>query len=286
MCQFGATTDAETEASTWWNAGSIVVMSMEMPNPYDNWQIQAPGSKTGTACPGQSGSYIAAGDSIDCAGITPTFASAMLTPGTTQNTDWNAELLPFAQQLLRLQANGIVVILRLFHEINEQGFWWAAFPGNLQAQLFTYTQNYFESQGVHNVLYEYAIVDASGTPSGYPGNSYVDLVGTDVYGEETSTSGATPGYTALVGYGKPVTFAEYNCSTQLGGASCASTYSFDTMLQDAKSYMPNLVLVNYWLGANAGNTTYPPADGVNPYWLGYMEDPYGIMQAEIPNLGR
>ena len=82
MCQFGATTDAESQASAWWSAGSVIVMSMEMPNPYDNWQIRAPGSNTGVACPGQSGGYIAQGDSIDCSGITPGFASEMLTPGT------------------------------------------------------------------------------------------------------------------------------------------------------------------------------------------------------------
>ncbi len=47
--------------------------------------------------------------------------------------------------------------------------------------------------------------------------------------------------------------------------------------------MPNLVLANYWIGPVPGNATYPPTYGVNPNWLGYMQDPYNIMKQNLPN---
>ena len=159
-------------------------------------------------------------------------------------------------------------------------------PGRFTGRVIHLHGTVLQRQGVHNVLYEYSIIDTGGVASGYPGNSYIDVVGTDFYGELTSTSGPSPGYSALVGYSKPITFAEYNCSTQLQGGSCATSYSFDTMLQDVKICMPKVVLMNFWWGPNPGNASYSPADGANSYWSGFMEDPYGIMQAEVPSLGR
>ena len=163
--------------------GSLIQMSMHFPNPYDNWQVTAPGSATGVTCPGQGGvTTQLQGLSDDCSGINDTFIAAMLTAGTAQNASWNAELNQFATGLLDLQNSGVVVILRLFHELNASWFWWGTLTSARQAQLFQYTENYFESQGIHNALYEYCIVDSSYL-SGYPGAQYVDLVATDWYGQ-------------------------------------------------------------------------------------------------------
>ncbi len=282
MCQTGASSDTETVATDAWDNGQLVVMSIEMTNPYNNWQNLPPGSAQGIACAGEN-SYIAEGAGIDCSGITAAFATNMLTPGTIENTHWLAELAPYAQMMLRLQADGVTVIYRVFQEIDTPNLWWGDFPSNLHAPLITSIEHYFESQGVHNVLYEYAIIDG-GSTSDYPGNANVDLLGTDVY-ESVPGSGVTPGYAALsaLGSGKPITFGEYNCSTGLGSAQCSSTYNFDSIDQAAKASMPNLVLVNYWLGPNPGNETYQPSFGVNPNWQGYMQDPYNVMEQDVPS---
>ncbi len=282
-CQTGPSSDTETEATHAWNNGQLVVMSIEMTNPFNNWQNQAPGSAQGIACPGQAGNYIALGASIDCSGINSPFANNMLRPATTENAHWLAELQPYAQMMLRLQAAGVTVIYRVFQEINTSGFWWGSFPSNLHGPLIVSIERYFESHGVHNALYEYAIIDGGGTFD-YPGNANVDLLGTDVYASVPGT-GATPGYTALssLGSGKPITFAEYNCSTALGGDPCTSQYNYDNIDQAAQSSMPNLVLVNYWIGNNPGNATYPPTHGANPLWLGYMQHSYNIMKQNLPN---
>ena len=278
MCIFGGASDSNIQAKNWWAAGSLIQMSMHFPNPYDNWQVTAPGSATGVTCPGQGGvTTQLQGLSDDCSGINDTFIAAMLTAGTAQNASWNAELNQFATGLLDLQNSGVVVILRLFHELNASWFWWGTLTSARQAQLFQYTENYFESQGIHNALYEYCIVDSSYL-SGYPGAQYVDLVATDWYGQLAGTQGPTAGYTALTQYGKPIAFAENSCGSS--GGPCLTSYNFESQLQDAEASMPNLIWINFWWGENPG------AANANPFWQAYMQDSWGIMRPNVPGFGR
>jgi beta-mannanase len=280
MCVFGTGSDTNNQAKAWWAAGSLIQMSMHFPNPYNNYNVTAPGSATGVTCPGQSGiSTQLQGLSDDCSGITASFITAMLTPGTAQNANWNHELSLFANGLLDLQNSGVVVILRLFHELDAGWFWWGAsyLSSAQQAQLWQYTENYFESQGIHNVLYEYCII---GGVSGYPGNQYIDVVSWDQYGELPGSGYVAPQYSALAGYGKPIAIAENNCSSSGGACDTASSpYGYDAQDSDAEGVMPNLVWISLWWGPNPGTSG-------DPYWLGYMQDPYNVMRQNVPSLGR
>jgi beta-mannanase len=201
----------------------------------------------------------------------------MLVAGTVANAHWNAELSNFAAGLLDLQNSGVVVILRLFHELDQGWFWWGdeELSQSTQAALWRYTENYFEAQGIHNVLYEFCIIGGTSS-AGYPGDAYIDLLSWDQYTELPGSDYVAPQYADLMALSatKPIAIAENDCSSS--GGPCESNYYFDAQISDAESVMPNLMWINYWWGENDG------AKASNPYWLAYMEDPYDIMRQDIP----
>jgi mannan endo-1,4-beta-mannosidase len=75
---------------------------------------------------------------------------------------------------------GFPIVFRPFHEMSGDWFWWgAAAPGDFVA-LYRLTVEHFAARGVHNVLWGWS---TNRTPSFeyYPGDAYVDVVGTDGY---------------------------------------------------------------------------------------------------------
>ena len=79
------------------------------------------------------------------------------------------------------------ILYRPFHENTGSWFWWGAdfCEPEVFKNVYRYTEEYIESQGVHNILYVYS----TGTePSKqteveerYPGDEYVDIIGFDTY---------------------------------------------------------------------------------------------------------
>jgi len=257
-----------------WGHGSLIQMDMHFPNPYDNWQNN-PIQNVPAPQPCAGAGSVVQGLSGDCTGINDTFVQQMMQAVTTPNTHWNALLDNFARGVQDLQNAGIIVIIRPLHEINGNWFWWSNFSNATQQQLFIYIENYFNGHwGLHNILWEYCIVDANdSTLVGYPGDQYFDLLATDVYFEPT---GPTDGYNSLKGHNKPIAFAEYNCQGgRYPGATCEASYFWPNEISAAKQ-MPLLVWANWWMGRNSG------AIAGNTSWAAYMQDPYSIL-AGAPN---
>ena len=164
-----------------WARGSLIQMDMHLPNPYDNWQnnpIQ-PSVPPPQICPG-AGAGTPEGVSGDCTSNSnmDTYAQQMMQSGTTPNAQWNSMLDSFAAGLQNLQNAGVVVILRPFHESNGNWFWWSS-PGEpTKEALWRYVENYFNNvKGLHNIIWEYCIVDSAGGLVGYPGRSVRGLDG-------------------------------------------------------------------------------------------------------------
>ena len=222
MCVFGSGSDARNMMVQAWQRGQLVQLSVHFPNPFNNWQIQAAGAATGHTCPGQSGiTTQLRGLSDDCSSATGNLdadVQTMITPGTALNNQWNSELNNWAAELQYLQSQNIVVIMRLFHELDGGWFWWGNISPSTQRTLFIYTEQYFEGVGavvppgggVHNVLYEYCII---GSVYGYPGNQYVDILGLDQYSPATGNY-IPQGYAqfAALAPDKPQSWPEYNCA--------------------------------------------------------------------------
>ncbi|MBN8860057.1 MAG: beta-mannosidase [Sphingobacteriales bacterium] len=81
----------------------------------------------------------------------------------------------------------IPVILRLFHELNGNWFWWGGTntTSNEFKQLWQFTVSYLrDEKNVHNVLYAFntdIFKSENEFLQKYPGNEWVDIVGFDIY---------------------------------------------------------------------------------------------------------
>lgn len=155
--------------------GSIISLSAHMPN-FTNEKITTnpDGSYNFTACDfGESKDL-----SNNCA--------EQILPGGDYNAQFNAYLDMIAEYALALQAENVPILFRPFHENNGGWFWWGSSTSiETYKSLYRYTEEYLESQGVHNMLYVYS-------PNGpfsseakylerYPGDEYVDILAFDYY---------------------------------------------------------------------------------------------------------
>lgn len=113
----------------------------------------------------------------------------LLTPGTDMYNRWAEQVDVVAGYLRQLQAAGIPVLFRPYHEMNGNWFWWGGRPGeNGSAAL--YRQLYDRFVHVHhlnNLIWVWNVnspsENAGAIGSYYPGPQYVDVVTMDIYGE-------------------------------------------------------------------------------------------------------
>jgi mannan endo-1,4-beta-mannosidase len=89
------------------------------------------------------------------------------------------------------------IVLRLFHEMNGNWFWWGsnAYGGSTSYKKFyQFAVNYIKSR-TNYVLFAWS-PNYPWTTSYYPGNSYVDIIGLDMYDQGTTSS--YPSLTTMV----------------------------------------------------------------------------------------
>ena len=154
--------------------GAIVTMSCHMPN-FDKVSRRAK----------IDGKYDYTGYSPN---VTDGNVVSRIMPGGDLNAVYNGYLDMVADFDRQLQAADVPLLFRPFHENNGGWFWWGAGHCTPQefCQLFRYTVTYFQQQGLHNMLYVYSPGGGDIKSEGdyqltYPGNSYVDIAGFDMY---------------------------------------------------------------------------------------------------------
>ncbi|WP_318310181.1 glycoside hydrolase family 26 protein [Flagellimonas crocea] len=100
---------------------------------------------------------------------------------------WLSQVADFLNDLKDKKGNLIPVIFRPYHEMNGDWFWWG--EGNCTSeeyrQLWRETVDILSNEfDVHNVLYAYSVNTFRTTEEYlkyYPGDSYVDILGVDIY---------------------------------------------------------------------------------------------------------
>jgi len=107
----------------------------------------------------------------------------VLTSGTPENTVWMARIDRVAKSLQQLQAAGVPVMFRPFHEMNGGWFWWGSQPrfNELWVQLYNRLVNYNKLNNLLFVWSPNALNSGPWPDSYYPGDNYVDILGQDVY---------------------------------------------------------------------------------------------------------
>ncbi|MDE6862236.1 MAG: beta-mannosidase [Alistipes sp.] len=116
-----------------------------------------------------------------------------LTEGTWENAQMKADLSKMADMLLLLQAEGIPVIWRPLHEAagniyeytgGKAWFWWGYDGAETYVALWRTMFDYFRSRGVNNLIWVWTTQTKD--DAFYPGDDYVDIIGTDIYNRSAS----------------------------------------------------------------------------------------------------
>jgi beta-mannanase len=174
-----------TPVTEWAEAGGLVSLM---------WHFNVPKAETATI--GTDGSGVTTSPSET------TFKAAnALVSGTWENKWFYAQMDKVASVLLKLQDAGIVATWRPFHEAAGNAmlksgaswanawFWWGADGAATYRQLWQTMFTYFQSKGIHNLIWVWTSQNYNGDSAlydndaaWYPGDAYVDIVGRDLYG--------------------------------------------------------------------------------------------------------
>ncbi|MEH1166857.1 glycosyl hydrolase [Micromonospora sp. CPCC 205539] len=134
----------------------------------------------------------------------------VVTGGTALNTTWRSRMAAVVPYLRQLRDAGVPVLWRPFHEMNESWNWWGNRPGaNGSAKLFQQMRDYFDSQGLDNLIWVWNVQDnpAGGWANYYPGNGYVDVVTLDAWYKNYPSAGDYQQIQSIAA-GKPIALAE------------------------------------------------------------------------------
>jgi hypothetical protein len=123
---------------------------------------------------------------------------ASVLPGGQKNylyKSWLDKVADFIFSLKGKNGEQIPVILRLFHELNGNWFWWGkdhCTPEEFK-QLWQFTVSYLrEKKNIHQLLYAYN-TDRFNSKEDYllkyPGDKWVDIVGFDIYQQKGGDAG-------------------------------------------------------------------------------------------------
>lgn len=174
-----------TPVTEWADAGGLVSLM---------WHFMVP--KTESTTIGTDGS------GCTCTPSETTFrASNVFTSGSWENKWFYQEMDKVVDVLLKLQDAGISATWRPFHEAagnaelksgaswGTSWFWWGYDGADTFKKLWQTMFNYFQSKGVHNLIWVWTTQNYNGDATTYkndadwyPGDAYVDIIGRDLYG--------------------------------------------------------------------------------------------------------
>ncbi len=195
----------------------------------------------------------------------------MLADGTPVHERWMRQLDDLATGLQELQAAGVVVLWRPFHEMNGGWFWWGAQEPATFIKAWRQMFDYFtQNKGLHNLLWVYSPNKGSHTADYYPGDGYADLVGLDAYTDNINP-GNIPGYPELARLTKPFGFTEYGPH---GASNPPGDYDFRRFLTGIAEHFPRSRYFLIWDGK------WNPAE--NKFAREFYTDPRVITRADLP----
>lgn len=195
----------------------------------------------------------------------------LLVPGTPVYQRWMHQLDDLAAGLQELQAAGVVVLWRPFHEMNGGWFWWGAQePANLikvWRQMFDY---FTHTKGLHNLIWVYGPNHGQHTADYYPGDGYADLVGLDAYTDHIDPE-HIKGYPELAKLAKPFGFTEYGPH---GASNPPGDYDYRRFPAGLAEHFPRTRFFLSW------DDKWNPAE--NKFAREFYTDPRVITRADLP----
>lgn len=139
----------------------------------------------------------------------------LITDGGQLNRNWKARLDAIVPYLQDLKNNGVEVLFRPLHEMNQSMFWWGGRPGSQgTARLYQITHDYLRNtKGLTNLIWVWDVQDFSSLSSDLtnynPGSAYWDVLALDMYYSD-GQGYTTAKYNAMLSAagGKPIAIGE------------------------------------------------------------------------------
>ncbi len=219
------------------------------------------------------------------------------------NHDWyKTKLDKVASVISSLKdQNGVLipVIFRPFHEFDGGWFWWGAnyATADEYKKAFQFTVDYLkDTKGVHNILYAFSPDNSNTTSSGYlsryPGDTYIDVLSMDNYGDlnNKGQNGANTANTklkiisdlaktkvkiaALTETGYRVT------STNQPVANWFSTYLYSALTANDIE----IAFVMFWVNSNDGYYVPTPSASNVADFKTFVTKPKAALLNGLPNM--
>lgn len=138
-----------------------------------------------------------------------------VTEGTWENDVVKQDLERVATYLKLLKDTDIPVLWRPLHEASGGWFWWGTDAESFK-KLWIMMFDYFKEQGLDNLIWVWT--SQGDDDSWYPGDSYVDIIGRDLYGN-TVASCEEEYQNLRQKYGKMITLSECGALTNDDGST-------------------------------------------------------------------
>lgn len=136
------------------------------------------------ACPPDEGEPCEWDPGLLNAQLTDAQWKELLTPGSELHKNWISRMDDIAVYLQFLEDEGVEVLFRPFHEMNQGLFWWAGRTGpEGTAALYRLTHDYMtKTKGLTNLVWVWDMQDLSRDFEDYnPGDDYWDVFAFDIY---------------------------------------------------------------------------------------------------------
>jgi mannan endo-1,4-beta-mannosidase len=197
--------------------------------------------------------------------------NTLLATDTETHVRWMHELDRVADGLQQLQANGVVVLWRPFHEMNGDWFWWDGKDPETFKKLWRQMFDYFtKTKGLNNLLWVYAPNHGTNTAVYYPGDRYVDLVGLDAYTDFVDPKHIL-GYAEVARLPKPFGFTEFGPH---GPSNPPGDYDYLRFLDGVQKNFPRTVFFMSW------NDKWSLASNTNVTEM--LNDPWIVNREDVP----
>lgn len=224
---------------------------------------------------------------------------ATLLPGGQYHDLYKEKLRRIARYLKRMrgaEGQSIPVIFRPYHENIGSWFWWGAdhCTKNEFLTLWRFTVHYLrDSLNVHNLLYAYSpdnFTDKAHYLDRYPGDDYVDVLGTDQYLSGSITSSAQAQFLRRLRDIVDLARERHKIAalTETGRETIDIHDWFTRILLNpikSDSTAKNLTYAAVWRNAHAGHHYAPyPGHPSVPDFLKFFDDPFTLFESDLPDM--
>jgi mannan endo-1,4-beta-mannosidase len=227
----------------------------------------------------------------------PVEAVSKIIPGGSHNDVYKnslKEVASFAKSLIGADGKLVPIIFRPFHEFDGDWFWWGKAHSSVNdyKTLYQFTVTYLrDSLGVHNFLYAWSPDKNFNSEAQYleryPGDAYVDVVGSDNYGDLSDNSSAVIAsnkFKIVSDYGKAknkvAAMTETGSTTNLA----KSNWFTEVLLKMLQYQKVELAYTLVW--ANTKSNFYTPYKGhaAEGDFISFKNNGYVLFSDKMPKM--